>query len=218
MSHTNLDKKELATKKMVDGFNLILEGLGLDLTSEHLVGTPERAARAWREELCLGLTQPEPKISLFTTNVDEMVVLRHIPIRSLCAHHLLPFIGEATVAYVPGTGKLIGISKLSRIADYWARRPQIQELLTAQIADHVAGLVVDEDPDWERLGWHKKSRKQGPRGGVGVVIHARHLCMEVRGVGHVGDMVTSSLRGVFLTKPEARAEFLQLIRTEDSRI
>ncbi len=193
------------------GFRLVLQGLGLDLEQRHLTGTPQRAAKAWMEELCRGVNATIPIVTTFETDVDEMVVLRHIPIRSLCAHHLLPFVGEATIGYVPGTHKLIGISKLSRIADHWARRPQIQEELTAQIADHVAQLVVDNDPQPDQQpGWRKKSRNQGPRGGVGVVIHARHLCMELRGVNHKGDMVTSALRGVFLTKPEARAEFLQL--------
>jgi GTP cyclohydrolase I len=119
---------------------------------------------------------------------------------SVCAHHLLPFIGEATIAYIPGIKRIIGISKLSRIADYWSRRPQVQEELTAQIADHVAELVMT-----------KANMVAGANvGGVGVVIRARHMCMELRGVGHTGDMITSAVRGVFLTKPEARAEFLQL--------
>ncbi len=194
-----------------EGFRLVLEGLGLDLKSQHLAETPHRAAKAWMEELCRGVNAITPTVTVFQTDVDEMVVLRHIPIRSLCAHHLLPIVGEATIGYVPGTHKLLGLSKLSRIADHWARRPQIQEELTAQIADHVAALIVDNDPVPDQLpGWRKKSRNLGPRGGVGVVIHARHLCMELRGVNHMGDMVTSALRGVFLTKPEARSEFLQL--------
>ncbi len=194
-------------KQIENGFRLILEGLGLDLQNPHLGHTPRRAAAAWTKELCRGLTEEAPQITMFDTKVDEMIVLRRIPIRSLCAHHLLPFLGEATIAYIPGTEKLLGVSKLSRIADHWARRPQIQEDLTAQIADNLAKLVVSAD-----------TSTGGARGGVGVVIRARHLCMEMRGVGHVGDMVTSALRGVFLTKPEARAEFLQLIRTEGSHL
>ena len=184
-------------EKIAIGFKLILEGLGLNIKDNpHLASTPERAARAWYNELCRGLTQDAPKITTFESDVDEMVMLRHIPIRSICAHHLLPFLGEATIAYVPGTGKLLGLSKLSRIADYYARRPQVQEDLTAQIADSIAELVINT--------------KAEIRGGVGVVIRARHLCMELRGVNHTGDMITSAVRGVFLTKPEARAEFLEL--------
>lgn len=205
-------KTKTDLKQVEEGFRLVLTGLGLDLETQHLTQTPRRAAKAWMEELCRGINAVAPTIATYETTVDEMVVLRHIPIRSLCAHHLLPFVGEATIGYVPGTHKLLGISKLSRIADHWARRPQIQEELTAQIADHVASLVVDKEPEpeYKTMGWRKKSRNLGVRGGVGVVIHARHLCMELRGVSHMGDMVTSSLRGVFLTKPEARAEFLQL--------
>jgi len=127
-----------------------------------------------------------------------MIMLRHIPIRSVCAHHLLPFVGEATVAYIPGGGKIIGLSKLSRIADYWARRPQVQEDLTAKIADYIAKLVTQ-----------RARHRQKLKGGVGVIIRARHMCMELRGVAHQGEMVTSALRGAFL-HGDARHEFLQL--------
>ena len=179
------------------GFQNILKGLGMDLTLPHLKDTPQRAARAWYHELCSGLNQPPPDITTFDSDVDEMILLRHVPIHSVCAHHLLPFVGEATLAYIPGKQKIIGISKLSRIADYWSRRPQVQEDLTVQIADHLAELVMEK----------KQATQQG--GGVGVIIKARHMCMELRGVGHTGDMVTSALRGVFL-HGEARAEFLRL--------
>ena len=180
---------------LVRGFTLILEGLGLDQQSTHLVGTPQRAARAWFDELCKGLTAPAPDITTFPSKADEMVILQHIPIRSLCAHHLLPFFGEATIGYIPGADRLLGLSKLSRIANYWARRPQVQEILTAQIADHVASVVVNE--------------KKGT-GGAGVIIRATHLCMTLRGVNHSGEMTTSAMRGIFLTKPHVRTEFLQL--------
>ena len=183
---------------VVSGFAMILRGLGVPVNA-HSAGTAERAARAWWNELCAGLTQEPPKITAFESSSDEMVVLRGIPVRSLCAHHLLPFIGEATVAYVPGQGKILGISKLSRLTNYWARRPQVQEELTAQIADAVAEHVV--------------SVSDGVYcGGVGVTIRANHLCMMMRGVNHSGDLVTSAVRGVFSTKPEARAEFLALTR------
>jgi len=176
------------------GFRNILTGLGMDLTLPHLKDTPQRAARAWYRELCRGLTQSPPDITTFDSDVDEMILLRHVPIRSVCAHHLLPFVGEATLAYIPGKQKIIGLSKLSRIADYWSRRPQVQEDLTVQIADHLAELVM---------------APASGNGGVGVIIKARHMCMELRGVGHTGDMVTSALRGVFLTG-DARIEFLRL--------
>lgn len=176
---------------VVNGFQLVLNGLGIPAT-EHTRDTAQRAAKAWWYELCRGVTQEPPKITTFPAKGANMVVLRSIPIRSLCAHHLLPFIGEAVVAYIPGDGKILGLSKLSRIADYWARRPQVQEELTDQIADAVAALVT-----------------KGKRGGVGVLIRANHACMELRGVQHKGDMLTSALRGVF-RKPEVRDEFLRL--------
>lgn len=183
-------------QKLVEGFRLILEGLGLDPSnSPHLKNTPERAARAWYHELCAGLTSEVPKITTFPSKIKQMVVLRDVPIRSLCAHHLLPFYGHAVIAYIPGNHKLLGLSKLSRIANYWARRPQVQEELTDQIADYLAKLVMPKD---------------GSAGGVGVIIQARHLCMEFRGVNHAGMMVTSALRGIFHTMIDVREEFLRL--------
>jgi len=179
------------------GFRYILEGLGLDPTMPHLKDTPRRAAHAWFYELCQGMTIPPPEITTFDSEADEMIMLQHIPIRSICAHHLLPFVGNATVAYIPGKKQIIGLSKLSRICNYWARRPQVQEDLTTQIADTVADLVMG------------KSKLGHMQGGVGVIIRARHMCMELRGVEHTGDMVTSALRGVFLSG-DARIEFLRL--------
>lgn len=178
---------------VVSGFQLILNGLGVPIT-EHTKDTAERAAKAWWNELCAGLTQPPPVITTFPSKVNEMVILKGIPVRSVCSHHLLPFIGEARIAYVPGKGKVLGVSKLSRLTDYWCRRPQVQEELTEQIASALADLVVN---------------KQRNTGGVGVLIRANHMCMELRGVKHEGNMITSALRGVFL-KPEVRAEFLKL--------
>jgi GTP cyclohydrolase I len=185
-------------EKLEVGFRLILEGLGLNTKdSPHLEGTPERAARTWYEELCSGLTNDEPEITTFESDIDEMVMLQGIPIRSICAHHLLPFYGHANIAYIPGKyRRIVGVSKLSRIADYWARRPQIQEELTVQIADHLMNLL-GVDP-------------LGQQGGVGVIIKAEHMCMIMRGVEHESTMVTSALRGVFRTRPEARAELLNL--------
>lgn len=200
-----MSKRKPDEEKLRLGFRLVVEGLGLDLSNPHIAETPERAARAWYHELCSGITHGLPKITTFPSDMDEMVMLRAIPIRSLCMHHLLPFYGHATIAYIPGAGKIFGVSKLSRIADYWARRPQVQEQLTAQIADHIAELVMGPP--------------QGPvhepenalyRGGVGVIIRANHMCMELRGVQHEGDMVTSALRGIFRESFEVRTEFLRL--------
>lgn len=209
------------------GFSLILEGLGLDLEDPHVKDTPERAARAWYRELCSGLTGGEPNITVFPSeeNVNGMIILRDIPVKSLCSHHLLPFIGRAVVGYIPGGDHILGLSKLSRIVNHWSRRPQVQERLTQQIADDL----------WERVGGeqiqieHQEFFTQHPewvtpadqnysgvplqylwQGGVGVIIRARHMCMELRGVNHASDMMTSALRGKFLNEPQVRAEFLKL--------
>ena len=181
---------------VVEGYRLILKGLGLDpVENPHLRDTPERAAKAMYEELCIGLYAVRPKITTFESNHDQMILLKDVPILSLCAHHLLPFIGHADIAYVPGGKEILGLSKLSRIANWHARRPQVQEGLTEDIAEDLSRLVI-----------------RGKKGGAAVKIQANHMCMHLRGVKHPGNMVTSALRGVFLTKPEARAEFFSLCR------
>ncbi len=192
-----------------EGFRLILKGLGIDPNKQiHFRDTPKRAAKAWYNELCKGLTSPAPKVTTFASDVDEMVVLRDIPVRSLCSHHLLPFYGTAAIGYVPGNGKILGLSKLSRIVDYWARRPQVQEDLTAQVADHLAELVLGTKRSSAQAPFDPSGEKMG---GVGVVIKATHMCMTLRGVCHSSVMVTSAMRGVFGTNPSARAEYLTLI-------
>lgn len=191
--------------KVEEGFRLVLEGLGLNLADPHLQDTPRRAARAWYHEICVGVTGPAPKLTLFPQEGPaQMVLLRNIPVKSVCAHHLLPFIGTAAVAYIPGNGEILGLSKLSRIVDYHARRPQVQENLTNHIADHVWRLIR---PDWAEN--FPEDLTDVAAGGVGVVVRANHLCMELRGVQHSGDMVTSSLRGVF-EEGAVREEFLSL--------
>jgi len=180
------------------GLAIVLQGLGVDLADVHLKDTPWRAARAWHNELCAGLTTPEPVVTAFDYGgTAEMQVLRDIPVHSMCAHHLLPFVGTAQVGYVSGNQKLIGLSKLARIVDHFARRPQVQEQLTTMIADYL----------WERVGDQTMKRP----GGVGVVIRANHFCMELRGVKHKGDMVTSALRGVF-EEGRVRSEFMALVK------
>lgn len=189
-------------KTIEEGFALVLDGLGIDWQAEpHFRDTPKRAAKAWYNELCVGLTGGPPKMTTFPAGGQEMVLLQDIPVKSMCAHHLLPFVGTAAVAYVPGKEKLIvGISKLSRIVNFFARRPQVQEDLTTQIADFIATRIVGLE----------ESDGKAPIGGVGVMIRANHMCMALRGVGHEGNLVTSAVRGVFMTKPEAREEFLKL--------
>ena len=183
--------------KVIQGIQLLLEGLGVDMDNNHFHKTPERAAKSWMEEICSGLGEKQFRLTTFPISENyepSMVVLQHIPVKSVCAHHLLPFIGEATVAYIPD-GMLCGISKLSRIVDYFARRPQVQEELTSDIANF---LCENLNPQ-----------------GVGVIIKATHLCMAMRGVSHDGVMTTSSLKGSFLTESNVRAEFMALAHTEN---
>ena len=173
-----------------------LEGLGVDIENEHFRDTPKRSAKAWIEELCSGLD--EKKFSLTTFPVGKnyessMVVLQHIPVRSVCAHHLLPFYGEATVAYLPDE-RLCGLSKLSRIVDYFSRRPQVQEELTSEITNFICEQLSPQ--------------------GAGVIIKATHMCMSMRGVNHDGVMTTSSLKGSFLSEGNVRAEFMALANTQ----
>jgi len=158
-----------------------------------LAETPRRVAEAWAEWTS-GYGQSAAAIlKCFedgAENCDEMVILNGIPVYSHCEHHLAPIFGTASVAYIPN-GKIVGLSKLSRVVDIFARRLQVQERLTNQVADAL----------WENLE---------PKG-VGVIVRARHMCMESRGVNRSGIETTSSaLRGVLRTEPSARAEFLML--------
>lgn len=183
-------------EKVKKGIQLILEGLGIDLHNKHFQDTPERAMRAWIYELCAGLGEKNFELTTFAIEEDyepSMVVLQHIPVKSVCAHHLLPFVGEATVAYIPDQ-LLCGLSKLARVVDYFSRRPQVQEQLTHDIARFL--------------------RTQLKPQGVGVIIKASHLCMQMRGVNHDGTMTTSSLKGLFIKDGTVRAEFMALAHAE----
>ncbi len=170
----------------------ILIAIGEDPAREGLVKTPARVARAY-SDLTSGLRE-DPKLHLqtvFTENYDEVVLLRDIPFNSMCEHHLLPFTGRAHVAYLPD-GKVVGLSKLARLVDGYARRPQVQERLTTQI---VEALMDELQPM-----------------GAAVVIEAVHTCMTMRGVKKTGaTMVTSGLRGIFRENPSSRHEILSLM-------
>ncbi len=163
-----------------------LEALGMDLGAPHLTRTPQRMARAWSEMLT-----PRPfELTTFPNeeNYDQLVVVRDIPVRSLCEHHLLPFTGRACVGYLPGE-RIVGLSKLARIVEHFACRPQTQERLTAQIAN-----------------WLQEQLE--PRA-VGVVVSAEHACMTLRGANTPGtSTVTSALLGHLRSNPSARQEFL----------
>ena len=170
----------------------VLVALGEDPEREGLVDTPKRVAKMYAE-LFQGLGEDPAKhlVVNFTEHYDEMVVLRDIPFHSMCEHHMLPFMGRAHVAYLP-RGRVAGVSKLARVVECFARRPQIQERLTTQIAD----LLLD---------------KLDARG-VGVVIEAEHTCMTIRGIRKPGAvMVTSAMRGLFKSNLATRNEAINLL-------
>jgi GTP cyclohydrolase IA len=173
----------------------ILLAIGEDLDREGLRDTPARVAKMYAELLSGMREDPEIHLkSVFTENYDEIVLLRDIPFYSVCEHHLLPFIGSAHVAYLP-TGRVLGVSKLARIVDCFAKRLQCQERLTGQIADLIMTRL-------EPLG-------------VAVVLEASHSCMTIRGIKKPGStMVTSALRGIFRKDPRSRLEILSLLHQD----
>lgn len=175
-------------------YTAILEALGEDPSREGLADTPARAAKAMRH-LCRGYNQNLEEIvngALFTSDTREIVLVKNIELYSLCEHHMLPFIGKAHVAYLPN-GKVLGLSKVARIVEMYARRLQIQENLSRQVAEAVQTVTG--------------------AAGVAVVIEAQHMCMMMRGVEKQNSsMVTSVMLGEFHDNPSTRAEFLSLIR------
>ena len=180
-------------KKIEDAVKQILQNIGEDPEREGLLKTPQRVAKAL-EFLTEGYRQDPAEIlnsALFTTSNDEMVLVRDIEFYSMCEHHMLPIIGRAHVAYIPN-GKVVGLSKIPRVVNLFARRLQIQEQMTEQIADAITQAIEPK--------------------GVAVVIHARHMCMEMRGVEKINSTtVTSALRGLFKKDIRTRNEFYDLI-------
>jgi GTP cyclohydrolase I len=180
--------------KVIRGMRLVLEGIGEDPEREGLRDTPERVARMYEEVFC-GLTyDPIEELNVcFSENHDEMVLVKDIPIYSFCEHHFLPFYGIAHVAYIPRQGKITGLSKLARVVEGFAKRPQLQERMTSQIADTIMNAL---DPL-----------------GVIVVVEAEHMCMTMRGIKKAGSKtLTSAVRGVFKSNEATRAEAFSLIR------
>ena len=179
--------------RLSQSYREILIGLGENPDREGLLDTPARAAKAM-QYLCHGYEQCVEEIvngALFASDNDEMIIVDNIELYSLCEHHLLPFIGKAHVAYIP-TGKVLGLSKIARLVDMFARRLQIQENLTRQIADAVQQVTG--------------------AAGVAVVIEAQHMCMMMRGVEKQNStMNTSVMLGAFRESSNTRQEFLQLI-------
>ena len=176
---------------------MILEGIGEDSDRPGLKDTPRRIADLY-EEIFSGLKTPTEEIlkPIKGERHDEMVLLKDIPFYSVCEHHLLPFVGKAHVAYIPSGGKIVGLSKLARAVEIFAKRPQVQERLTTQLAD----LIME---------------KLKPRGAM-VIIDAEHLCLSMRGIKKPGARtVTSAVRGIFRTKKSTRVELLELIKKSE---
>jgi len=187
-------KTRVDTERIEKAVKEILLAVGEDIEREGLKGTPARVARMYAELLAGMQEDPKQHIkSVFTEKYDEVVLLRDIPFYSICEHHLMPFIGRAHVAYLP-SGTVLGISKLARIVDSFARRLQVQERLTEQIADF---MMTSLQPK-----------------GIAVVLEAAHSCMTIRGIKKPGSvMVTSALRGIFRKDPRSRNEVISLIHS-----
>ncbi len=190
-----MGKFALKQKKIEELVKDILETIGEDADREGLVKTPQRVAKAY--EYIFGGYDKDPKVvlndALFESKSSEMVVVRDIEFYSMCEHHMLPFFGRVHVAYIPD-GKVVGLSKIPRVVDIFARRLQIQEQLTEQIADALTETIK-------------------PRG-LGVVVSARHMCMEMRGVEKMhSSTTTSALRGLLMKDARTRDEFYSIINT-----
>jgi GTP cyclohydrolase I len=184
-------------EKVERAVRMILEAIGEDPDRQGLRETPARVARAYAELFWgVGRSPAEEIDKFFESETDEMVIVRDIPFYSMCEHHLLPFVGRAHVAYIPAGGRITGLSKLARAVEVASHKPQVQERLTAEVADAIMGAI----------------RPQG----VLVCVEAEHLCMTMRGVRKPGTLaVTSAVRGIFLEDPATRAEAFALLGRRD---
>lgn len=180
--------------KIREGVRLLFEGIGVDPTDPRVVDTPDRVARMYDEVFAGLLVDPADVVStMFEEDHDEIVLVRDIPFASICEHHLVPFVGRAHVGYLPGeNGRITGLSKLARLVDVVAKRPNLQERITAEVADTLVKVLE-------------------PRGVI-VQIEAEHFCMTMRGVRKPGSMtVTSAVRGIFREDQRTRSEAMMLI-------
>jgi len=185
--HVDLDRAAAAVREL-------LIAIGENPDREGLQATPRRVARAYAEVFAGMFVDPDDVLeTTFDEDHDELVLVKDIPLYSICEHHLVPWHGTAAVGYIPGDdGRITGLSKLARVVDLYARRPQVQERLTSQVADAVM-------------------RRLEPRGVI-VVVQAEHLCMAMRGVRKPGALtMTSAVRGIFKSDPRTRAEALSLV-------
>jgi len=185
--------KQFDRKRVETSFRNALDAMGFDVKSDGLKDTPTRVMKAFAELTSGYREDPEKILSTnFASDYDQAVVLRATPFYSLCEHHLLPFFGHAAVAYIPSDGRVVGLSKLARLVEAHARRLQIQERLTRDVAADIERVLKPL--------------------AVGVIITAQHLCMCARGVRKPGaEMLTSDMRGAYRDKPHAKAEALRLM-------
>ena len=193
----DLPPREVDLDKIERGVRLILEGIGEDLQRPGLQRTPERVAEMYAE-LTAGMREDarEHVRALPGDRHDEMVIVKDISFASLCEHHLAPFVGKCHIAYIPKEGRIVGLSKLARLVETFARRLQVQERLTSEIADTLHGVLKPV--------------------GVMVVMEAEHTCMTIRGVKKPGAItITSAIRGGFRKDPRTRAEAMALIREKE---
>lgn len=191
-------KRKMMQKKFEEAITTMLTCIGEDPKREGLEKTPNRVYKAFKF-MTEGYDMDPKEIlndALFQSSNNEMVLIKNIEFYSLCEHHLLPIIGRAHVAYIPN-GKVVGLSKIPRMVNVYARRLQIQEQLTEQIATALQDVIEPQ--------------------GVGVVLQARHMCMEMRGVEKINSTTTTSaLRGIFIKNPNTRKEFFSLINANES--
>ncbi|MDD5513453.1 MAG: GTP cyclohydrolase I FolE [Candidatus Omnitrophica bacterium] len=182
-------------KKIEKAVRDILEAIGEDPQRKDLLDTPSRVAQMYEEIFCGIHQDPEQEMEVILDQKHhEIILLKGIPLYSVCEHHLLPFIGKANIAYIPKKGRVTGLSKLARVVDILSRRPQVQERLTTQIADIIMAKLKPL--------------------GVMVVLEAEHLCMSMRGVRKPGTQtVTSAVRGIFKENQKTRSETLALIKS-----
>ena len=189
------EKTDEHDQSATDVVTRLLQVIGEDPNRGGLRETPARVLKAWKEMTCGYGQDPHDILKVFedgAANYDEMIVRRHIPLYSFCEHHMLPMFGSCTIAYIPD-GKIVGLSKMDRLVNVFARRLQVQERLTCQIADAMFDILKPK--------------------GVGVWISARHMCVEARGIKHQhSETVTTALRGCIKDVDAARAEFLALAR------
>jgi GTP cyclohydrolase I len=191
------DKNKMNPKQIEEGVRLILQGIGEDPDSERLKGTPRRVAQMFGEVLAGTHKDPDDFLKALTEEEhEEMVMLKDIPLYSMCEHHMLPFSGTASIAYIPRKGKIMGLNTIAMLVDSLAKRLQLQERLTKQIADCLVDALSPL--------------------GVMVVIKAEHLCMIMRGAQKPGSKtITSAVRGVFREKIATREEAMALIMARD---